>query len=264
MTSPSMADSRNPSIDTDCNPSIITGRLHSYETLGTLDGPGLRLVVFLQGCPLRCRYCHNPDTWSFAGGREITVAEIVTKAQRMKSYFGQTGGVTLSGGEPLAQALFTLELLQALQREGIHTALDTSGCFTGRGELLQAILASTDLVLLDIKHPDAVKFQQLTGQPIDSLFRFLQAASDLKRRVWIRQVIVPGLNDSIADIAALVALIRHYPGLSVARVELLGYHTLGVSKYAQLGLAYSLDGVPPLAAERLAELQNLVNQELGL
>ncbi len=241
----------------------VTGRLHSYETLGTLDGPGLRLVVFLQGCPLRCRYCHNPDTWSFTGGRVVTVAEVVQKAIRMKPYFGLTGGVTLSGGEPLAQAQFTLALLQELQREGIQTALDTSGCFTGEDEQLKAVLQETDLVLLDIKHPAADQFLLLTGHPITSLLRFLRVANELGQRIWIRQVIVPGLNDTSEAIAELVSMVRQYPGLKVDRIELLGYHTLGVSKYEQLGLPYALHEVPPLSADRLAELQNLANQMTG-
>ena len=242
---------------------LITGRLHSYETLGTLDGPGLRLVVFLQGCPLRCRYCHNPDTWSPTGGQKVTIAEVVRKAIRMKPYFGSTGGVTLSGGEPLAQAPFTRALLGELQREGIQTALDTSGYFTGEEDLLKAILRATHLVLLDIKHPDPAKFHQLTGQAIDNLLRFLRVASELGQRVWIRQVIVPGFNDTEQDIAGLAKLLHLYPGLIIERIELLGYHTLGVSKYSQLGLPYALQDLPPLPADRLAELQILANQLLA-
>jgi len=188
----------------------LAGHLHSYETLGTLDGPGLRLVVFLQGCPLRCLYCHNPDTWDMAAGRSVTVEEIVTKARRMRPYFGSTGGVTLSGGEPLAQTHFTLALLQALKNESIHTVIDTSGTAVfsaserAHGDdkrVLTAILAATDLVLLDIKAPLAAGFQALTSCSMAGLEQFLELANARRQTVWIRQVIVPGLNDTAEDVA---------------------------------------------------------------
>lgn len=241
----------------------MSGRLHSYETLGTLDGPGLRLVVFLQGCPLRCRCCHNPDTWDFAGGRQVTVDEIVAKARRMKPYFGQNGGVTLSGGEPLVQAAFTLELLRALRRDGIHTALDTSGFYIGPEDTLKAILAETDLVLLDIKHPDPDHFAAWTGMSFDVLHRFLVLANSAKQQVWIRQVIVPGFNDNEANVSQLASLIRRYPQLNVEKVELLAYHTLGVAKYEALGLPDPLPGVPALSSAQLADWQRMIDQLLA-
>lgn len=243
-----------------------TGRLHSYETLGTVDGPGLRLVVFLQGCPLRCRYCHNPDTWAFTGGRPVTVDEIVAKAQRQRPYFGATGGVTLSGGEPLAQPAFTLDLLRALRQAGLSTALDTSGSgwpgvSTAAGENhIREILHETDLVLLDIKHPDPDQFQQLTGQSITALEHFLALADEVHQRVWIRQVIVPGFNDRMADLQALVTMLKRYPQLQIRKIELLAYHTLGLAKYAELRLGNPLPDVPSLPAEQLFELQQTVNR----
>ncbi len=242
----------------------LIGRLHSYETLGTLDGPGLRLVVFLQGCPLRCLYCHNPDTWELQGGRPVTVEEVVAKARRMRPYFGTTGGVTLSGGEPLAQPHFSLALLQALQREGIHTVLDTSGTAAfaaserAQGSdtaVLQAILAATDLVLLDIKSATADGFKALTGCPMAGLEQLLELADARGQAVWIRQVIVPGQNDTAESVQALVRFLQRYPQLQIQKIELLPYHTLGIKKYEHMGLAYPLAGAPPLATDRLAELQ---------
>lgn len=247
----------------------IIGHLHSYETLGTLDGPGLRLVVFLQGCPLRCLYCHNPDTWDMAAGRSVTVEEIVTKARRMRPYFGSTGGVTLSGGEPLAQPHFTLALLQALKNESIHTVIDTSGTavFTAseraHGDdkrVLTAILAATDLVLLDIKAPLAAGFQALTSCSMAGLEQFLELANARRQTVWIRQVIVPGLNDTAEDVAEFGQFLQRYPQLQIEKIELLPYHTLGVSKYGQLGIPYPLPGVGALPADKLAELQHVVDQ----
>jgi len=247
----------------------IIGHLHSYETLGTLDGPGLRLVVFLQGCPLRCLFCHNPDTWDMTAGRTVTVEAIVTKARRMRPYFGSTGGVTLSGGEPLAQPHFTLALLLALKKEGIHTVLDTSGTAVFSASerahdddrrVLTEILAATDLVLLDIKSSSAAGFQALTGCSMDGLEQFLELANERQQTIWIRQVIVPGLNDTAEDIAALGSFLQRYPNLQIAKVELLPYHTLGLRKYEQLGLAYPLAGVTALPADKLAKLQQVVDQ----
>ena len=246
-----------------------TGFIHSFETLGALDGPGLRLVVFLQGCPLHCRYCHNPDTWMTgpASGRVFAVSEVARRATRMKPYFGQTGGVTLSGGEPLAQPDFTLALLTTLHQTGIATALDTSGWSTLAPERLEAILTQGDLVLLDIKHPDPDRFRWLTGQPIDPLLDFLALCARLGKELWLRQVIVPGWNDNLDQLAMLVRLIRNYPGLRIHRWQLLPYHTLGLTKYKQMGLSYPLEGVPALDGGVLADLQTSLEQlvrEAGL
>lgn len=250
----------------------LTGRLHSYETLGTLDGPGLRLVVFLQGCPLRCLYCHNPDTWDVTAGRQVTVEEIVAKALRMRPYFGAAGGVTLSGGEPLAQPFFTLALLQALKKAAIHTVLDTSGiaAFSAADRLNEAdqrlitqILAATDLVLLDIKAPTATQFQALTGCSITGLETFLALANARQQAVWIRQVIVPGLNDTAEDLATLGQFLQRYPDLNIEKVELLPYHTLGTRKYEQLGIAYPLANLSPLPAAQLTQLQQQMDAWLA-
>lgn len=241
-----------------------TGFIHSFETLGALDGPGLRLVVFLQGCPLRCRYCHNPDTWMTgpASGQVFTVSEVVRRAERMKPYFGQTGGVTLSGGEPLAQPDFALALLTTLHQAGISTALDTSGWNTLAPERLEAILAQVDLLLLDIKHPDPDRFRWLTGQPIEPLLDFMTLCAKLGKDLWLRQVIVPGWNDNPDQLALLVRLIQNFPGLRIRRWQLLPYHTLGLAKYGQMGMSYPLEGVPALQDGHLADLQAMLEQSV--
>ncbi|MDD2459145.1 MAG: pyruvate formate-lyase-activating protein [Eubacteriales bacterium] len=247
----------------------IIGRLHSYETLGTLDGPGLRLVVFLQGCPMRCLFCHNPDTWDMKGGRSVTVEEIVAKARRMRPYFGSTGGVTLSGGEPLAQPQFTLALLQALKNESIHTVLDTSGtavfsaneCAHDQDtQIIKEILTVTDLVLLDIKATSADGFQALTSSSMAGLEHFLELANANHQTVWIRQVIVPGINESVESVQALGQFLQRYPQLQIQKVELLPYHTLGVSKYVQMAISYPLAKLPALPAEKLSVLQEEVEK----
>ncbi|MDD2534315.1 MAG: pyruvate formate-lyase-activating protein [Eubacteriales bacterium] len=240
--------------------STSIGYLHSYETLGTQDGPGLRLVVFLQGCPLRCQYCHNPDTWDIRGGTPVTTSEIVEKARRMKPYFGATGGVTISGGEPLAQANFLLDLLVALNREQIHVALDTSGWFSGPHALLEAILVRTNLVLLDIKQPDPHAFRMLTGQSQQPLLTLLTTVERLGTAIWIRQIIVPGLNDTSNDLLAFVAFLSRWPALRIAKYELLGYHTLGLQKYTALGIDYPIKAIDALPIERLKTLQAELDQ----
>lgn len=283
-----MANSSSPSSGPVSAVQDPEGYVHSFETLGALDGPGLRLVVFLQGCPLRCRYCHNPDTWPMAvAGSRVTVANIVRRAERLRPYFGQSGGVTLSGGEPLAQPGFILAVLKALHTVGIQTALDTSGWFpplaarplTARqtGDLpgsepveaaapalamLTAILMNTDLVLLDIKHPDPDHFRWLTGQPIEPLLTFLGLCSQLGKSVWLRQVIVPSWNDQKDQLDQLVRLVRSFGGLAICQWQLLAYHTLALGKYETLGLAYPLTGVPALSAGQLADLQAALNERL--
>ncbi len=242
------------------NSSELTGRIHSLETLGAADGPGLRLIIFMQGCPLACRFCHNPDTWATNGGSVMSVAELVRKAQRYQPYFGADGGVTLSGGEPLAQPTFTAALLRALKAAGLKTALDTSGYWLGDDAARQEILANTDLVLLDVKSPDPEKFKWLTGRPIEPLLEFIAACERAGTPVWIRQVIVPGFNDTEADVRALIKFQKQWPQLQVARIQLLGYHTLGSDKWRQLGRVYPLAGTPAMDAAELEKLQAVVDE----
>lgn len=228
----------------------LTGRMHSLESMGLVDGPGVRAVVFLQGCPLRCRYCHNPDTQAVTGGTEITAEELTRRLLRFRPYFADGGGVTFSGGEPLMQPEFLAEMLRRLQENGIHTCLDTAGAGCGDYE---AILAHTDLVLFDVKHEDPDGYQALTGGDIRQPRAFVDAVGRADVPMWVRHVVVPGLTDSDTHMAALRDYIKTLP--QVERVELLPYHTLGMGKYAALGRPYSLSGVPEMDKARCAALE---------
>lgn len=244
------------------NNSDLSGRIHSIETLGAADGPGLRLVIFLQGCPLRCRYCHNPDTWQATAGQQITVSELVRRARRFQPYFGTNGGVTISGGEPLLQADFTASLLCELKKEGFSTALDTSGWLPVNmsDQNLSTILTNSDLIILDIKSSDPVKFQLLTGCPIQPLTNFIGECEKMNCLLRIRQVIVPDLNDQNDDIRHLADFLAEWPDLRLEKVELLPYHTLGEVKYEKLGIDYSLSGVPAMESKKLKALQTLADE----
>ena len=220
----------------------MIGHIHSFESFGTVDGPGIRFVVFLQGCPLRCQYCHNPDTWR-AGGEEHTAESVTARALRFKNYFGPHGGVTVTGGEPLLQIDFVIELFTLLKAKGIHTCADTSG-FTFRKddpvsvEKHEKLLAVTDLFLLDIKHIDDEACKRLTGQSNQNTLAFAQFLSAHKKPIWIRQVLVPGFTDGEESLARTKAFIDTLD--SVEKVEVLPYHTMGVVKYEKLGMEYPL------------------------
>lgn len=208
-------------------------RVHSYESFGAVDGPGIRLVVFLQGCPLRCLFCHNPDTWAPTGGQMVEVAEIVHKAKRMRPYLGEDGGVTFSGGEPLLQAEALLPAIQALHDEGFHVAIDTSGAIDTPAA--RAVLDAADLILLDVKSPDPSRFREVTGLDQASTRRIFDHLRATQKPVWIRQVVAHGLNETPAEKAATKAFIA---GLNVQRIDRLPYHELGVAKYEELGIPY--------------------------
>lgn len=229
----------------------MTGRLHSIETLGALDGPGLRAVVFLQGCPLRCRYCHNPDTWDLAGGTPVTPETLMARLLRLRPYFGANGGVTLSGGEPLAQPQFVAEVLRQAHEAGLHTALDTSGACPG--PLAAEVLRHTDLVILDLKANEPEAYRELTGGDLARTWEFARQVTAAKVRLWVRQVIVPGLNDNEAQARRLGETLRRLPTLE--RLELLPYHTLGLGKWEQLGLRSPLASTPPADPAWVAQLQ---------
>jgi pyruvate formate lyase activating enzyme len=236
---------------------MSSGLIHSYETLGALDGPGLRLVIFLQGCPLRCRYCHNPDTWDSSAGQLTSVADIVARIQRFRPYFGQRGGVTLSGGEPLLQAAFCLEILQACQQLGVHSAIDSGGGVWN--ELCRQAVAAADLLILDVKAANAELWQAVTGR--DGFATLLQILAELRRSqqpLWVRQVVAKSLNDSAAAMGELAALLS---GLNLQRAELLPYHDMGRSKWAQLGVHYAAEELRPPSPERLSELQEILDAQ---
>ena len=233
------------------------GRINSIESFSGQDGPGLRLVFFLQGCPLRCIYCHNPETWSGSGGKQVHVDELVQTAWRCRTYFSNGGGVTVSGGEPLMQLPFVHSLFSRLRQLGLSTVLDTSGWGSQFYPISKVhdLLHETDLVLLDIKAASAGDFVLLTGQPAGPLLSFLQACTRTVTPVRIRQVIVPGLNDRTDHLAALVSLLDQYPALHLESVELLGYHTLGLYKWKNLGLTSQLLDCPAMPPDQLSRLQ---------
>ena len=233
------------------------GRIHSLESFGTVDGPGIRFVVFMQGCPLRCQFCHNPDTWDPQGDcqYEMTPDELVAEVVRYRSFI-QSGGVTVSGGEPLMQASFVRAFFERCQQEGLHTALDTSGAFCS--ETAFSVLDHTDLALLDIKTIDAQLYPTLTGAQQTNNLRFLD---ELQRRgidTWIRHVVVPGITDNDEQLERLGQYVAQYD--VVKKIEVLPYHTLGKFKYEKLGLAYPLEGVQPLSKTRADEIRTMLSQ----
>ncbi|MBU3177201.1 pyruvate formate lyase-activating protein [Clostridium estertheticum] len=240
---------------------MVKGKIHSIETMGLVDGPGIRVVVFFQGCKLRCAYCHNPDTWQLSGGTEMTPDEIVKKIVRFKPYFNRSGGgVTFSGGDPLLQSEFLLECLKLCKQNGIHTALDTAGFGDGNYD---EILKYTDLVLLDIKQTTGKGYVALTGKDTTDVNIFLESLRKSKSRVWVRHVVVPGITDSEEHITKLAKIINEeVPNLD--KVELLSYHVLGVSKYEELSIPYKLKGVDAMDKDKTKKLQTLIDSLLNI
>ena len=240
----------------------MTGRIHSFESFGTVDGPGIRYVIFFQGCPLRCQYCHNPDTWEM-GGKEYTVEQIVAQALRYKNYFGENGGVTATGGEPLVQIDFLTELFTQFKAKGIHTCIDTSGITFNPNspqsvDKHKKLLSVTDLVMLDIKHIDDEACKKLTGHSNANTLAFAKFLSDNGAKIWISQVLVPGLTDSEESLKRTRAFID---GLkTVERVEVLPYHTLGEVKYEKLGLEYPLKGVEKPNKEQVINAKRILTE----
>jgi len=220
---------------------MTIGRIHSFESMGLVDGPGIRNVVFFQGCPLRCLFCHNPDTWNFNEGSETTPEELIKQIIRFKPYFKNGGGVTFSGGEPLMQPDFLLGTLKLCKDHNIHTAIDTSGY---GNEKLEEILKFTDLVILDIKHVNEDDFLSLTGVSMNRLNKFIEAINNSNARVLVRHVVVPGITDSKEHLEKLKNVIKTIH--NVDKIELLPYHTLGVHKYDTLNYPYELKDVPPM------------------
>ena len=231
---------------------MVKGNIDSFESMGLVDGPGVRFVVFMQGCPLRCAYCHNPETWADEKKIEMTAEELVKKVLKYKPYFGDDGGVTFSGGEPLRQPKFLLEALKECKKYGINTCLDTSGA----GDEYDEILDYVDLVILDVKAIDAEKYKALTGQNIERYNRFLATCQKKKKRLWLRQVIVPGYNDTEADILRLKEYIKNIE--NVEKVELLPYHSMAKEKYKKLGIKYRLENVLDMDKEKCKKLEKLL------
>lgn len=226
------------------------GFVRKIESMGTLDGPGVRTVVFFGGCPLRCSYCHNPDLWKTRESDKITIDELYEKVSRYKSFYGKDGGVTISGGEPLAQPQFLISFLKKCQENGIHTTIDTSGF--GNAKHFDTILKLADLVIFDLKEPNPFDYPKLTGVTKRISDQFVLAAQKNKVPLWIRTVIVPGHNDTIEKMDELANEINKID--NVQKVQLLPYHTMGTSKYDELDLQYPLEGVDAMDKDKLNEL----------
>lgn len=232
----------------------MIGKIHSLESFGTVDGPGIRFVVFMQGCPMRCLFCHNPDTWDMSGksNYEYTPDELLKEVLKYKSFIAK-GGVTVTGGEPLVQADFVLDFLKLCKGAGLHTALDTSGVIFS--DKTRALLDYVDLVLLDIKTVDDSLHPVLTGHERKNNSAFMEYLQKIGKPVWARHVIVPGYTD---DDKRLEAVAKYLSGFTVVeRVELLPYHTMGEYKYGELGIEYPLKGVKPLSADRLKNAKEI-------
>ncbi len=230
------------------------GKVHSFQSFGAVDGPGIRFIVFLQGCPYSCPYCHNPDTRPFSGGTEYTVDEIVAKAERYRTYFGEKGGVTVSGGEPLMQAEFVAELFEALHKKGITTALDTAGVKVT--DTVRRVLRSTDTVLCDIKFPTDEQYKTHIGVGIDTVKEFIAECNKTETDVIIRHVVVPGMTDSEDNIKSISQLASSAKNLT--KIELLPFKKLCEQKYKELGLEFPLSAVPECDNETIEQLKKLI------
>lgn len=240
---------------------MLKGRIHSIETFGTLDGPGIRFIIFFQGCQNRCAYCHNPDTWSLKGGDEMTVDELLDKAEHYRSYWGNNGGITVSGGEALLQMDFLLALFSEAHRRDINTCLDTSATLFRPDNKewmnkFDALLDATDTVLLDIKHIDDAMHRRLTGHSNQAVLACARYLSERGVPVWVRHVLVPGWTDTDEWLHALRAFIDTLT--NVERVEVLPYHTMGVYKYQKMGIPYPLEGVAAPTQERIDNARRIL------
>ena len=240
----------------------MKGYIHSTESFGSVDGPGVRFLIFMQGCPMRCAYCHNPDTWKFSNNdsQAVEAEELLDKAERYRSYWGKKGGITVSGGEALMQTDFLIELFTKAKQRGIHTCLDTSAQPFTRKEpyfsKFQQLMQVTDLLLLDIKHIDNEEHRKLTGHPNDNILDCARYLSDIGKPVWIRHVLVPGITANTEQLTRLRQFLDTLT--NVERIDILPYHTLGIFKWKELGIPYTLDNVPTPTQEQMEEAQRIL------
>ena len=239
----------------------MIGHIHSTESFGAADGPGVRFIVFMQGCHMRCRYCHNPDTWKMDGGDEVPADEILKRALRFKPYWGKDGGITISGGEPLLQIDFVIELFKKAKELGINTCIDTAGNpFTKEEPFFskfEELMKYTDLLLLDLKEINPARHKDLTGFDNSNIIEMAKYLSEINKPVWIRHVLVPEHSDFDEDLDALGDFIDTLS--NVDRVEILPYHTLGKFKWENLGIPYTLESISPPSAERIENAKNRIH-----
>ena len=237
----------------------LKARIHSVETFGAVDGPGIRYVIFFQGCALKCKYCHNRDTWETKAGKEVTVSELITQIKKYKEYIKYSkGGVTATGGEPLLQQKFLIELFAELKKLGFHTALDTSGMFQLTDDV-KKVLSVTDLVLLDIKHIDDKKCKDLVGFSNKLELEFAKYLSDNNIPIWIRQVLIPGITDEKSDLIKLKEFIKTLK--TVEKVEIHPYHNMGAFKWKELGYVYPLENVRNANEQDVARAKKILEIE---
>ncbi|MCO7124696.1 pyruvate formate-lyase-activating protein [Sporolactobacillus shoreicorticis] len=243
------------------NHHTILGCIHSTESFGAVDGPGIRFVVFVQGCRMRCMYCHNPDTWRIGTGVRATADQVLSEALPYRSFWGSDGGITISGGEVLLQPEFAIDLFTQAKKLGIHTCLDTSGQPFTRQQpffvMFKELMNVTDLLLVDIKEIDPEKHRKLTGFDNANILDMCRYLSDIGKPVWIRHVLVPGWTDDNKDLIALGTFIKTLN--NVERVEVLPYHTLGIEKYHRLGIRYRLEGTEPPTEQQIQHAERLLN-----
>ena len=235
----------------------MIGKIHSFESFGTVDGPGLRYVVFMQGCPLRCKYCHNPDTWEIGRSKlERTPEELFAEIKKYEAFFSRTGGITVSGGEPLVQAPFILEFFKLCKEAGYHTALDTSGYVFN--DTAKEVFKYSDLVLLDIKSIVPEMFKDLTSIPIENTLKMANYLSENGNHMWIRHVLVPGYTENDNDLHKLAEYVSKLK--NVDKVEVLPYHKMGIYKWETLGIDYPLEGVETPTKERVENARNIFRE----
>lgn len=233
---------------------MVKGYVNSLQTLGAVDGPGVRFVVFMQGCPLRCACCHNPDTWEIGTGKTCTAEEIANMAERYKEYFGENGGITISGGEPLLQAEFITELFKICHKKGINTCIDTSGCILN--DSVKEMLKFTDHILLDIKYTNDEMYKKYVGCSLELPFKFLEYIEAKGIPCWIRQVIIPTLNDTEENIKALSEIVKKYS--CIKKTELLPFKKLCTVKYDKLNIEFPLKDIPEPSSAQMEKLEKLL------
>lgn len=235
----------------------MTGRIHSVESFSAVDGPGTRFVIFFQGCPMRCLYCHNPDTWRTDGGREVTADELLDEYEAVKEFM-HNGGITCTGGEPCLQLGFLTELFEKAKARGINTCLDTSGITFKKSDTaaFDRLIKSTDLVMLDIKHIDPVKHKELTSHDNSGILAFAEYLSEKGIPMWIRHVVVPGLTDDEDSLYKLGRFLAHISTLKA--LDVLPYHTMGRHKYEELGMDYPLGDTPPMTKEGALRARDII------